>query len=68
VAAAAAPVARGSSQVTLGGGLDVLGKGSSSAPVQGRGGTEDSLTDGGAGSVGKESRRGGAGKKWRCSE
>jgi hypothetical protein len=65
---AASRAARGCGRVTLGGGLGMLGKGSSGTPVQGRGGTEDGVTGGGAGSAGRESRIIGTGKKRRRSD
>jgi hypothetical protein len=46
----------------------VLGKGLADVPVQGRGGTEDGLIGGRAGSTGRESRSGGAGKMRRRSD
>jgi hypothetical protein len=66
-ACGATPAARGCGRVTLGGSLGVLGKGSCVAPVQGRGGTEDGLTGGGAGSAGRESKSDSVGEKQRRS-
>jgi hypothetical protein len=45
----------------------VLGEGWGGAPMQGRGGMEDGLTDGGAWPVGTESRSGGIGARLRRS-
>jgi hypothetical protein len=64
----AAPAARGCGRVTLHGSLGVLGKGLADVPVQGRGGTKDGLIGGRAGSTGRESRSGGAGKMRRRSD